>query len=118
MKKPCEAPVSVTNRQINTGRFFWLLALLLAIVAFTQLPAYAQFASGSIGATVTDATGALIPAAKAVLKNRSEERRVGKECRSRRWPYHLKKRLDRELERRPHALRLETERRRDPCHGV
>src|ERR1017187_5722694 len=69
MKKPCEAPVSVTDRHTNSERFFWLLALLLAIVAFTQLPAYAQFASGSIGATVTDSTGAVIPAAKAVLKN-------------------------------------------------
>jgi len=69
MNKPCKAPVSVTNRHSNSGRFFWLLALLLAIVAFSQLPAYAQFASGSIGATVTDSTGAVIPAAKAVLKN-------------------------------------------------
>jgi hypothetical protein len=69
MKKSSEAPVLVTNRHTNPGQFFWLLALLLAIVAFTQLPAYAQFASGSVGATVTDPTGALIPAAKAVLKN-------------------------------------------------
>src|ERR1017187_3448566 len=69
MKKPCEAPVSVTDRHTNSGRFFVLLGLLIAIVAFTQLPAYAQFASGSIGATVTDSTGAVIPNAKAVLKN-------------------------------------------------
>src|ERR1017187_3603235 len=69
MKKSSEAPVLVTNRHTNPGQFFWLLALLLAIVAFTQLPAYAQFSSGSIGATVTDPTGALIPAAKSVLKN-------------------------------------------------
>jgi hypothetical protein len=69
MGKPCEAPVFVTNRPTDPGRFFWLLALLLAIVVFIQLPAYAQFASGSIGATVTDATGAAVPAAKAVLKN-------------------------------------------------
>src|ERR1017187_4362517 len=69
MKKACEAPVSVTNRHTNPRRFFWLLAILCAFVAFTQLPAYAQFASGSIGATVTDSTGAVIPAAKAVLKN-------------------------------------------------
>ncbi|HXM42622.1 MAG TPA: carboxypeptidase-like regulatory domain-containing protein [Bryobacteraceae bacterium] len=32
---------------------------------------FAQFASGSIGATVTDATGAVVPAAKVVLKNES-----------------------------------------------
>jgi hypothetical protein len=69
MKTPTEAPISVTNRHINPGRFFVLLGLLIAIVAFTQLPAYAQFASGSIGATVTDSTGAVIPAAKVVLKN-------------------------------------------------
>ena len=69
MKKPCQVPVYVTNRHVNPGRFFWLSALLLVIVAFTQLPASAQFASGSIGATVTDSTGAAIPAAKAVLKN-------------------------------------------------
>ena len=69
MKTPSEAPISVMNRHINAGRFFWLLGLLIAIVAFSQLPAYAQFASGSIGATVTDSTGAVIPAAKVVLKN-------------------------------------------------
>jgi hypothetical protein len=69
MKKPCREPVSVKNRHTTPGRFFFLTALLLAIVAFTQLPAYAQFASGSIGATVTDSTGAVIPAAKVVLKN-------------------------------------------------
>ena len=33
------------------------------------MPVLAQFASGSIGATVTDATGAVVPAAKVVLKN-------------------------------------------------
>jgi hypothetical protein len=69
MKTSTDAPISVTNRHINPGRFFVLLGLLIAIVAFTQLPAYGQFASGSIGATVTDSTGAVIPAAKVVLKN-------------------------------------------------
>jgi len=53
----------------NPGRFFWLLGLLIAIVVLTQLPAFAQFASGSIGATVTDSTGAVVPTAKVVLKN-------------------------------------------------
>jgi hypothetical protein len=42
---------------------------MIAIIAFTQLPAFAQFASGSIGATVTDSTGGVVPAAKVVLKN-------------------------------------------------
>ena len=69
MQKPSEASVSVEDRHTYPGRFSWLSALLLAVITFTQLPAYAQFASGSIGATVTDATGAAIPAAKAVLKN-------------------------------------------------
>jgi len=69
MKNPSDAPVSVRNRHISPGRFLWLLGLLIAIVAFTQLPAFAQFASGSIGATVADSTGAVIPGAKVVLKN-------------------------------------------------
>src|ERR1039458_7811183 len=69
MNTSCHLPISTTNRHTNPKRFFCLLGLLIAIVAFTQLPAYAQFASGSIGATVTDSTGAVIPAAKVVLKN-------------------------------------------------
>jgi len=69
MKTPNQAPVSVTNRHTNPGRFFWLLGLLIAIVALSQLPAFAQSASGSIGATVADSTGAVIPHAKVVLKN-------------------------------------------------
>jgi len=68
MKTPSKKPVSVSNRYSNPGRFL-LLGLLIAMVAFTQLPAYAQFASGSIGATVADSTGAVIPNAKVVLKN-------------------------------------------------
>jgi Carboxypeptidase regulatory-like domain len=69
MKTPNDAPVSVKHRHTNPRRFFWLMAVLIAFVAFSQLPVYAQFASGSIGATVTDATGAAIPSAKVVLKN-------------------------------------------------
>ncbi|HLN02563.1 MAG TPA: carboxypeptidase regulatory-like domain-containing protein [Bryobacteraceae bacterium] len=42
---------------------------MIAILAFLQLPASAQFASGSIGATVTDASGAVVPQAKVTLKN-------------------------------------------------
>ncbi|HEX3747246.1 MAG TPA: TonB-dependent receptor [Bryobacteraceae bacterium] len=70
MKKLGKEPVSVRNRQSNPGRFL-LLGLLIAVIAFIQLPAYAQFASGSIGATVTDSTGAVIPNAKVVLKSQS-----------------------------------------------
>jgi hypothetical protein len=57
------------NQYTNPRRFFCLLAVLVAIIAFTQLPAFAQFASGSIGATVTDSTGGVVPDAKVVLKN-------------------------------------------------
>jgi hypothetical protein len=46
-----------------------LLGLLIAALAVSQVPVFAQFASGSIGATVTDATGAIVPSAKVVLKN-------------------------------------------------
>lgn len=62
-------PTSVTARHIHPGRSFWLLGLLIAALAVSQVPVFAQFASGSIGATVTDATGAVVPAAKVVLKN-------------------------------------------------
>lgn len=69
MKRPSEAPISVMNRHSNYAKFSWLIGLLIAVVAFTSIPAFGQFASGSIGATVADSTGAVIPGAKAVLKN-------------------------------------------------
>ncbi|HTQ55905.1 MAG TPA: carboxypeptidase-like regulatory domain-containing protein [Bryobacteraceae bacterium] len=69
MNKPDRLPVSVSNRHTYPGRSFWLLGLLVVALAFSQLPAFAQFASGSIGGTVTDATGAVVPQAKVVLKN-------------------------------------------------
>jgi len=69
MNKPDRMPISVTARHKHPGRSFWLLGLLIAALAVSQLPVFAQFASGSIGATVTDATGAVVPAAKVVLKN-------------------------------------------------
>ena len=62
-------PISVIARHRNPGRSFWLLGLLIAALAVSQLPVFAQFSSGSLGATVTDATGAVVPAAKVVLKN-------------------------------------------------
>src|SRR5579862_1920075 len=71
MNKPDRLPITVIARHTHPGRSFWLLGLLMVALAFTQLPAFAQFASGSIGATVTDATGAVVPQAKVVLKNES-----------------------------------------------
>jgi hypothetical protein len=62
-------PISVIARHTHPGRSFWLLGLLIAALAVSQVPVFAQFASGSIGATVTDATGAVVPAAKVTLKN-------------------------------------------------
>jgi Carboxypeptidase regulatory-like domain len=62
-------PISVIARHKHPGRSFWFLGLLIAALALSQLPAFAQFSSGSIGATVTDATGAVVPQAKVVLKN-------------------------------------------------
>ena len=53
----------------NTMRTFWLLGLQVAALAFSQPCAFAQFASGSIGATVTDSSGAVVRQAKAVLKD-------------------------------------------------
>ena len=69
MNTPDRMPTSVIARHKHPGRAFWLLGLLIVALAFSQLPAFAQFASGSIGATVTDATGAVVPNAKVVLKN-------------------------------------------------
>ncbi|HLY15641.1 MAG TPA: carboxypeptidase-like regulatory domain-containing protein [Bryobacteraceae bacterium] len=71
MNKPDRLPITVIARHTHPGRSFWLLGLLMVALAFTQLPAFAQFASGSIAATVTDATGAVVPQAKVVLKNES-----------------------------------------------
>jgi len=69
MNTPDRMPISVIARHKHPGRSFWLLGLLIAALAVSQVPAFAQFASGSIGATVTDATGAVVPNAKVVLKN-------------------------------------------------
>ncbi|MGA7240531.1 MAG: carboxypeptidase regulatory-like domain-containing protein [Bryobacteraceae bacterium] len=56
------------NSPIKT--FQWgIIATIGLVLLFAPTAAFAQFASGSIGATVTDATGAAIPGAKVVLKN-------------------------------------------------
>jgi len=69
MNTPDRMPISVIARHRHPGRAFWLLGLLIAALAVSQVPAFAQFAAGSIGATVTDATGAIVPGAKVTLKN-------------------------------------------------
>jgi len=69
MKRRSEAQDNVGTRPGTPGRFFWCLALLVSVAVLTQLPVYSQFASGSIGATVTDSSGAAVPGAKVVLKN-------------------------------------------------
>jgi hypothetical protein len=46
-----------------------LAGLLIAVLMFTQLPAFGQVGSGRLSATVYDASGAVIPNAKVVLKN-------------------------------------------------
>ena len=71
MNSPSKTPDTVVSRHKIIGRFFRCFALLAAIAVSIQHPAYSQFASGSIGATVTDPTGAAIPGAKAVLKNQA-----------------------------------------------
>src|SRR5271165_6585805 len=67
MKTPSKVLNFLTKH--TNSQFLWFVGMLLATVLFTQQPALAQFASGSIGSTVVDATGAVIPAAKVVLKN-------------------------------------------------
>ena len=66
MNRPSETPTYVTARPV---RSFLRLASLIGVLAIAQLPAYCQFASGSIGATVTDSSGALVPGAKVALTN-------------------------------------------------
>ena len=62
--------VGFASENAAIKRFQWgILVAVGMLLLFTQTAAFAQFASGSIGATVTDATGAAIPGAKVVLKN-------------------------------------------------
>jgi len=65
-KNPGRPPISFADQRTRT---FWLLGLQVAALAFSQPRAFAQFASGSIGATVTDSSGAVVRQAKAVLKD-------------------------------------------------
>lgn len=61
-----QEPMSAPRRYI---RCVQAVGLLLAVLLLCQLPVCAQNASGSISATVTDKTGAVIPNAKVVLKS-------------------------------------------------
>lgn len=64
------AIVGSASENASIKRFKWsILVAVGLILLFAQTAAFAQFASGSIGATVIDATGAAIPGAKVVLKN-------------------------------------------------
>jgi hypothetical protein len=62
-------PTLLLAPQKYLHRYFAFIGLLIAVLLAGQMPVVAQFASGSISATVTDATGAVVPNAKAVLKN-------------------------------------------------
>ena len=68
MNKPDRMPVLMARHTIP-GRSFWLLGLLIAALLVSQVPVFAQFASGSITAVVSDTTGAVVPQAKVTLKN-------------------------------------------------
>src|SRR5438046_10524283 len=72
--------------------------LLFAILALCALPGFGQIDRGAIVGRVMDTSGGVVPKATITVTNkatgvvmRSEERRVGKECRSRGWAYHEKK---------------------------
>src|SRR5437773_10331584 len=66
---PDRMPILVRSRHIYPGRYLWFFALLLTLLLFSQTPVLAQFASGSISATLTDVSGAVVPNAHVVLKN-------------------------------------------------
>ena len=86
-------------KRIVTGLFTGLLVSLAILATCSSL--WAQ-ATAQIGGTVQDSSGAVLPGAEVTAtqtdtgvsrmtitnETRSEERRVGKECRSRWSPYH------------------------------
>src|ERR1039458_10375817 len=87
--------------QFSTRRLHLCAALLVLLSLTLSHPTLAQDGSTSLQGVVEDISGARIAAAvitvvdpakgfrlQAVADARSEERRVGKECRSRWSPYH------------------------------
>jgi len=68
-------PASIRARSRLPIGLACLCGLLMAALALWQ-PALAQNANGSLSATVTDATGAVVPGAKVVLKKRNNPRRL------------------------------------------
>src|SRR5690606_41977136 len=101
-------------RRCRLPRFFAVI-IGIVVISLTTVPLYGQYTTASLGGTVTDETGAVLPGAPVTVNNvdtaftentltddrgnylfprlpvgqyqltveRSEERRVGKECRSR-----------------------------------
>ena len=70
-KQKLREPIPASAPREYPGRYFAIVGLLIAALLLIQHPALAQFASGSISATVTDKTGAVVPNAKVVLKNQA-----------------------------------------------
>lgn len=64
-------PFFVSASRQYDGRYAVLLGLLITALFLCQLPSFGQSASGSISATVTDASGAIIPRAQVILKTES-----------------------------------------------
>ena len=71
-------------KQVNLRIYRMILPLLMGL--FLSVGVYAQ--NITVKGHVKDATGLEVIGANIVEKGRSEERRVGKECRSRWSPYH------------------------------
>src|SRR5256885_16764766 len=81
---PC-SPAALLTALLAAGAG---LAIAVVVTGF-HVPAWAA----SLGAGVGVVVWIQLQGATVTLPNRSEERRVGKECRSRWSPYHYKKKI-------------------------